>query len=77
MCVCAVFVFLFLPSLNYDTYAYAKRHDANERGGRWYVFVHLRETRYARVAAVAADSTVVTVKVQRHYSCNIVIVHGE
>jgi len=84
VCVCVTCVhcatfYLFsslLPSLNYDTNAYAKRHDANERGGGRYVFVHLRKTRYAQVAAVvvAVDATVVTVQVQRHYPCNIV--HG-
>lgn len=68
------FFLFFLPSLNHDTYADAKRHDANERGGGRYVFVHLRKTWYAQVAVVV-DATVVAVQVHRHYSWNIVIVH--
>lgn len=63
LCVHRFIYFLFLPSLNYDTYAYAKRHDANKRRGCRYVFVHLRKIRYTQVVVVVADAVVVTVHV--------------
>lgn len=62
----------FLPPLDHDAYAYAKRCDTDECGDGRHVFVHLRKTRYAQkivvIGVITADFVVVE-NFQRHFIC--------